>query len=588
MKFIDLFCGAGGVTTGIESAVFDSRKCAEVIACVNHDPIAIESHAANHPKPFHFTEDIRTLDVSKLPTKADYVNNTLCLWASLECTNFSKAKGGKPRDQDSRTLAEHLYRYIEHINPDYVMIENVREFMAWGPLADDGKPISMKNGKDYLKWVYTIQDYGYNYDHRLLNAADFGAHTSRIRFFGCFAKKGLPIVFPKSTYSKDSKNGLKKWKAVREVLDLEDEGESIFTREKPLVEKTLERIYAGLIKFVAGGKDKFLMNQNSDNPSSKVWDIDNPTRTVLATKSQQIISPRFITKAYSGKPDGKNISIDGPAGTITTIGGQSIVKTCFLLNYHHSSNHASIHGPNPVLTTHDKYAILAAYYGNGDNITSSDQPSPTLSTKDRIAVIQSKYWIDRNFTGGGKIASVEDPAGSVMGIPKLNLVEAKWLLNTNFNNEGNDIDQPAPVITANHKQHYLMNPQWGNANHSDINNPAPTLIARMDKSPPYLVGTETGEAVIIIYETDSPFMVKIKEFMAMYGICDIKMRMLNIIELKEITGFSKNYFLAGSKTNQKKFIGNAVPPIIPCRWVEAMYESIYGEIPSHEKLVMIA
>lgn len=117
LLYIDLFCGAGGTTTGVEAARIDGKKCAKVIACVNHDANAIASHAANHPDALHFTEDIRTLDISPLAAhlakcRKLYPGAKVVLWASLECTNFSKAKGGLPRDADSRTLAEHLFRYI--------------------------------------------------------------------------------------------------------------------------------------------------------------------------------------------------------------------------------------------------------------------------------------------------------------------------------------------------------------------------------------------------------------------------------------------------------------------------------------------
>jgi DNA (cytosine-5)-methyltransferase 1 len=113
------------------------------------------------------------------------------LWASLECTNFSRAKGGQPRDADSRTLAEHLFRYIEALTPDYIQIENVEEFMSWGDLDENGKPISRDKGRLYTNWVDNVKAYGYKFDHRILNAADYGAYTSRKRFFGTFSPLGI-------------------------------------------------------------------------------------------------------------------------------------------------------------------------------------------------------------------------------------------------------------------------------------------------------------------------------------------------------------------------------------------------------------
>jgi len=180
--YIDLFSGAGGTTTGIH---LTNNTDIEVVACVNHDAKAIESHKANHPKCLHLTEDVRDLKVIEALRKL--VNNLrdmhhdciIIIWASLECTNYSKAKGGLPRDADSRTLAYILYNYIEAINPEYIFIENVREFMSWGPLDESGKPISKLNGRDYVKWVNKMSRYGYVYEWRLLNSADYGAYTSR-------------------------------------------------------------------------------------------------------------------------------------------------------------------------------------------------------------------------------------------------------------------------------------------------------------------------------------------------------------------------------------------------------------------------
>ena len=97
LLYIDLFCGAGGTSTGVENARYEDEQCAKVVACVNHDANAIASHAANHPDALHFTEDIRTLELSHLVDhvkrmKKIYPEALIVLWASLECTNFSKAK----------------------------------------------------------------------------------------------------------------------------------------------------------------------------------------------------------------------------------------------------------------------------------------------------------------------------------------------------------------------------------------------------------------------------------------------------------------------------------------------------------------
>ena len=478
---IDLFCGAGGETTGIEQACLNGKKCAKVIACVNHDENAIKSHSANHENVLHYIEDIRTLNLGDLERlievcRAVHSRSAILLHASLECTNFSRAKGGQARDADSRTLAEHLFRYIDALKPDYIQIENVREFMMWGDLDENGKPVSKDSGRLYLRWVGQVCDRGYSFSHRILNSADFGAYTSRERFFGIFAKKGLPIVFPEPTHCRrPEKEGifgtLKSWKPVKEVLDLDDCGKSIF-RDKPLSEKTLQRIYAGLVKFVAGGKETFMMRYNTVRPQDTVKSLDAPCGVLTTENRFALVKTQFLSKQFSGDPSGKNVGIDGPAGTVTTS-------------------------------------------------------------------------------------------------PKLNLVSVKpWIMDTNYNNVGSSVDEPSRVVTANRKWFYLMNPQFGSEGAS-IDKPCFTLIARMDKKPPYIVTAETGPA-IALYKEDSPMTVKIKEFMALYGIRDICMRMLKIPELKRIMGFPEDYVLVGTQSEQKKYIGNAVETHVACAMATAL------------------
>lgn len=504
--WIDLFAGAGGTSTGIHLANANTK----VIACVNHDEIAIASHKKNHPETNHFTEDIRDFEVvKKLKVIVEKLRNEkpnciINIWASLECTNYSKAKGGLPRDADSRTLAWDLLMYIEHLKPEYLYIENVREFMSWGALDKNGKPISSKKGCDYLKWTETVKNYGFRYDHKILNSADYGAYQSRERYFGIFAKDDLPISFPGATHYNPKKfkeeNSLfsfdkKKWKAVREVLVLEDKGKSIFTRKKPLSENTLKRIYAGLIKFVAGGENEFIKRYNGGNPSEKVRSLNLPIGTISTSGRHALVSTAFIKKYYSGRPKGKVIGLDGPAGTITTVGNQALVQSEF----------------------------LTSYYGNG-NAHSTKEPCPTVTTKDRFAVNYLLYDYSK-FTA----STLEQPAGTVTTIPKHNLVTNEWLTDTQFGRVG-----------------------------QDLNKPCFTLIARMDKKPPYLIQTKKGKLAIQIFKDDNPTMIAIKEFMAMYGIIDIKMRMLLIEELKRIQGFPDDYVLMGNQTQQKKQIGNAV------------------------------
>ncbi len=480
--FIDLFAGAGGVTTGLSQAGI------KVIGCINHDPSAIKSHSENHPDCLHFIEDIRTIDLHPLLDLVKKIRKKdkkaiIAIWASIECIEFSRAKGGLPKNADSRTLANDLFRYLDAFDPDMLYIENVEEFMSWGPLDENGKPISRKCGLDYQHWVSTVCKYGYNFDYKIMNSADFGAYTARKRYFAQFVKPIYDISWPEPTHTKFVEkttlfaNNLKPWNPVKDVLELNKHGRSIFGRKKKngdlknLSDKTYMRIYAGLIKFVAGGKDQFLLKYNSINQSTGKYvppSIDEPSHTIAGQPRLNIISTEFATKHF-----------------ITT------------------------------------------YHGNGNNISNIDNPSPTVTSKDTISLINTQFiHRDLNNTTG---SSIERPSGTVMPSPKLNLVSNIFLMNPQYNSAGSSIEKPSF-----------------------------TLIASMDKAPPYLIITEKGDLAIQIEEGDTEYMIKIKEFMALYGIVDIKMRMLFVKELQQIQGFPSDYIFIGKIEEQKKQIGNAV------------------------------
>lgn len=562
---IDLFCGAGGVTTGFEMA----GGIAKVIACVNHDHVAILSHWANYKEVKHFEEDIRTLDLTELVKLALYYRSLypdakLILWASLECTNFSKAKGGLARDADSRTLADHLHRYITALDPDFVMIENVVEFMDWGPSRvkmKDGLKVTVKNkhgktvdghepipetkGEDFTRWCHEVCAHGYHQEWRQMNSANFGAFTSRNRLFGMFAKHELDIIWPEPTHAKNGNGGLEKWKAVKEKLDFKDEGYSIFYRgnsqnvparqRKDLSDNTLARVYAGCIKHIAGGKDAFMIKYHGGPPRTN--NTDGPLTVIDTQNRHAVVNASFISKYYSGDPYNKNISTDGPAGTITTIDSQALVQA---------------------------QGFVFTYHGNGDNTHSLENPMPTIVAAD----INAAVFINRDF-GTATSSSVNDPAGSIMSTPKLNLIQAAFIDTSQYTNTPTSLTEPASTITANRKYPYLVNLQWG-GQMQGVDKPHPTILATSNKTPHYLIITETGQAAIEIYQSDSPIIVKLKEFMALYGIVDIKMRMLRVDELLSIQGFPRKYILQGTKSDQKKFIGNSVVPDVVRAWVIAM------------------
>lgn len=373
---IDLFCGGGGTTTGAEA----SGVC-KVVAAVNHDQVCIQSHNQNHPEVMHFQEDIRLLNIAPMREhldrmKAIYPQSKVILWASLECTNFSKAKGALPRDPDSRTLADHLPRYVTALDPDYIQIENVEEFMAWGDLDENGKPCSTYEGKEYYRWCNDMCALGYHYGSRLINAADLGAHTSRKRLFGCFARPGEAIVFPELTHAKQQKNkpslfdGIK-WNPVREVLDLHIHGNSIFGRKKPLCDKTLKRILEGLKKFVPPAQ--MIQHHNSPGYCSS---LDEPCGTITTAGHKSLVTP--ILMGYYG--NATLTGVEQPCGTITTKARHALVQ---FIDYQYSGVKTGYSTDVPLwsITTTPKNSLCTAFIVNpqySNKGSSINAPAPTV------------------------------------------------------------------------------------------------------------------------------------------------------------------------------------------------------------------
>jgi DNA (cytosine-5)-methyltransferase 1 len=211
------------------------------------------------------------------------------------------------------------------------------------------------------------------------------------------------------------------------------------------------------------------------------------------------------------------------------------------------SKNQSVERPAGAVTCVDHHAFVTAYFGNGYN-SSIEEPNPTVTTKERHALVS----VDLN-----------EPMPDVP-LDKVTIT-SKHFIDSQYGNGGaSSIETASPTIVNNSKQsivsaeRFLANPYSFKSNGGTIEKPCCTLIAHMDKAPLWLVTAEHGEICIAIFENDSPMTRKIKEFMAMYGIIDIKMRMLNIQELKRIMGFPEDYTLIGTQAEQKKFIGNAV------------------------------
>lgn len=340
---IDCFAGGGGASVGIEMAL--GRQ---VDIAINHDPDAIAMHKENHPDALHLTEDIFKVDLQKY-VKGKHV---ALMWASPDCTSHSKAKGGKPREKGLRILPWAVFKHAKTILPDVIIMENVEEIQQWGPLDEAGRPIKERKGEDYKRFITAMKSLGYVFESRELVAADYGAPTTRKRWYAVFRRDGKSIVWPKPTHNKNGSNGLKKWVPVSTVLDFSDLGKSIFGRKKPLAENTMNRIGRGCKKFV--------------------FECDNPYMV------------QFIDKSYGGNYSGSGSSINEPLHTITTSAGHFGQVNILAVEKNKLLEHGIDEKTAQKCTWVSQFIIV--YYGQGTGQSVND-PLHTIVTKDRFALI---------------------------------------------------------------------------------------------------------------------------------------------------------------------------------------------------------
>lgn len=381
---IDLFCGAGGTSTGLIQAAASAGLRVDLTA-INHWDIAIETHAANHPGARHLCE---TLDA--VNPRALYPSGRIdLLVASPECTHHSIARGGVPRCDQSRSSAWHIVRWAESLYIDNILIENVPEFQTWGPLGVNGLPLKSKRGATFQAFVTALKSLGYSVDYRIINTADYGDPTTRRRFFLIARRGNKRIWWPEPTHTQEGGRNLfgntQPWVPAREIIDWSLTGESIFNRKRPLAKKTLARIEYGLNKF--GGKE-FLIKFFG---TSRVADVENPAPSITAGGLHLGVCQPFLT-VYKGQS--KSMSIEKPIPTLTTMESVSLCQPFIIdQNYTHTgpARVSSIDSPFSTLTTRPGKQVvqpfIVKYYGTGMT-QSIDQPLDTVTTRDRFGLIE--------------------------------------------------------------------------------------------------------------------------------------------------------------------------------------------------------
>lgn len=382
----DNFAGGGGASLGIEMALGRSPDIA-----VNHDAEAIAMHARNHPETKHYTESVWEVD----PRRATGGKPVALAWFSPDCKHHSKAKGGKPREQKIRGLAWVAVTWAQRVRPRLIIIENVEEFRDWGPLHRKGEragqPIKERKGETYRAFKRKLERLGYTVEDRLLRACDFGAPTTRRRLF---LQASLdPIAWPEPTHGP---NREKPYRTAAECIDWSIPCPSIFTRERPLADKTLARIARGIRKYVLEAARPFVLHVTHGGRENS---IDEPFRTVTAAhRGEMALIAPYLVHRSNGERVGQApriYNIQKPLGVVMAQGEKFALCAAFLAKHYGARNPDEVQAsgldkPIGVVTCQDHHSLVACFLARYNGTSTGQpvtQPLSTVDTRDRFGLV---------------------------------------------------------------------------------------------------------------------------------------------------------------------------------------------------------
>ena len=542
---VDLFAGGGGASLGIEQAFGRAVDIA-----VNHSADAIAMHAANHPQTTHLQCDVFEVD----PLEATGGRPVGLLWASPDCKHFSKAKGGKPRSKKIRSLAWVVVKWATVVRPRVIMLENVEEFVTWGPLGPNNQPCPKRKGQTFRRWVGALRRLGYAVEWKELRACDYGAPTIRKRFFLVARCDGLAITWPKPTHAKPASGEVRKgkllpWRTAADCLDFSLPCPSIFlTKEegraigvkRPLAEATMRRIAKGVFRFVLNAPKPFIVNTRNgerDGQQPRVRGIDEPAWTVTGEGSQGAVAVPVLTE-HANASRAASWTPGEPLRTqcAEVKGGHFALATAFLTKYRADNAGSAADAPFPTITA------------NGD----SDRPggNPPLA----LVAAHLEQANGGNYDGDGR--AVDAPVSTVLGTGSQQRLVTTHLEAFGQNAKGFGPEVPFQTVLAGATRYaevraFLIAYYGNEKDGRGIPDPMGTVVSRER------FGLVTVDG-------------------ADYAIADIGLRMLTPRELYRAQGFPENYIIDRGadgrklpKDAQVRACGNSVCPPMARALVEA-------------------
>ena len=612
---VDNFAGGGGASTGIELA---TGRVVDI--AVNHDPDAILMHKTNHPHTVHYQASVWDVD----PEEVCAGRPVGLAWFSPDCKHFSKAKGGKPVDKNIRGLAWIALRWAGTVRPRVIILENVEEFQTWGPVRR-GRPVKSKTGQTFRKWVAQLEALGYTVEWRELVAADYGAPTTRKRFFLIARCDGRPVVWPEPTHapadSEEVKAGRKKpWRSASEIIDWSLPCPSIFdTREevkekygliaqRPLRPNTMRRVARGVDKFVIKAANPFIVPMGygeAKGQAPRVHDIQEPFPTAVGKAKHGVCQPYMAPLTMHNNENAAGTAITEPVNTITGTGagGHQMLITptlaaigqtgggdrcrsveepthtqvskaeecvvCPAMIQYHTEQTERVRGQavtDPIMTidASNRYGIAAASLAKyyGNDQHGQDAAEPMHTvTAKDREAVTMATLTEYHGTSTGQ--DMGDPMHTTLSKPHQALQTAH-MVKMKGTNLGGPVQEPVQTITASGTHHGLVITKVEKAAPGADLQRWPLIREALNKYCDY----HLADNEVILFLIDG----------AWYFMADIGLRMLTPAELYRANGFPIDYIIERDyqgntygKTKQVARCGNAVPPPFATALVRANF-----------------
>lgn len=538
------------------------------------------------------------------------------------CTHFSKAKGTALSEESIslRALADVAIKWAEAVQPRIICLENVEEFVKWGPLHPTTfKPIKSREGELFREWVGKLEGAGYVVEWRILRACDYGAPTTRKRLFLVARCDGLPIVWPMPTHAKVATPKHKRFRSAAQCIDWSDLGQSIFERDRPLADKTLARIARGIRKFVLDNPAPFIVpathGDSGGAPDMRSHSADEPLRTLTTRGAQAHLVTPYLIPTNHGGADRNDLRVHAPEDPVPTIcagkrGQHAVVSPTFIMMNNTNNVPRSTEEPCPTITTGNRNYLVMPYLVHRSN---GERPA-TATTPAQLP----------------RIYDAQEPLGTVMAQGQKHAVCAALLIKHNGGSHaskkgGQEVTRPIDTISCKdskslavaHLVRYNGDRREGEVRGALAQDPLPTqdtsnrfgvvssrLVKLRGTSEAHLSSSGSSmEDPVPTVSASGTHMAAVSAFLVRYNgqsevqnasspmgtlttkdryglvtvvldgetyiLADIRMRMLKPRELFNAQAFPADYVIDPmwngkplTKTAQVRMCGNSVPPVM--------------------------